>query len=104
MVIVEKTLALLCLGVSIETAPLDDVVFVLLVELKLRVNVIIDDFLAAAVLQILRPSRVNFEALYVMVIEWVVMDHKARSLVNIVACCDAEENDHDYGIDPRRNY
>jgi len=65
------------------------------------VNVVVNHFLAATILQELRPSRVDFKAINVVMIERVLMNHEVWSLINVKACESAEENQANDSVDPR---
>jgi len=75
----------LCLDLCEVARPVDNIILIFVVEDHLGVDEVLDHLLTTAVLEELRPCRVNNELLLVVVREWVVVHHEGRSHVDVGA-------------------
>lgn len=71
--------------ISEESVPADDVILVLLIKGHLGVHVVLNDLLAATVIQVALPSGVDFLAVEVMVAQRVRWDQELGTVVHVEA-------------------
>ena len=104
MLIIDAKEALLFLfSLSIEATPGDNVVLVPVIEDHLGVHEVLNDLLAATVLQELGPSRPNPHTLDVVVHERVIIEVKRGSHVNVEARGAGHKHEHNDRVDPVRH-
>lgn len=92
------------LGLAEVAAPRDLVVLVLLVEHQFRVDRVLQNLRASTVADEISPAFVNHLALYVVVEEWVFMQHKSWTLVHIEARQDRKQHRSNNSVHAGCNY
>lgn len=80
-----KSGLLLSFNFSKVSRPINDVVFVLLVESHFCGYIVLNHFLTTTVLQKLGPCGAYFYTLYIMVVQRILVDQEIRSAINVVA-------------------
>ena len=98
LVVEQHILCTLRLRISEESLPIDYVVLILLIEDHLGVHEVLNDLLAATVLQELRPCSVNLFAFDVVMHEWIPVEAKRWSHVDVPAAEDGEQDEPEHRV------
>jgi hypothetical protein len=96
-----KRIHLAVLHFSEVTLPGDAVVLILIIEHKFSVDVVVDDFLSAAVLEVVGPLGSDGQRLNVVMEERVALQAVVGPHVHVEAASEESQHDHNNGINPR---